>query len=170
MSKKLWSGAQPFFNTCQCIFFARVVDILDIGHSRSGHQITSSDLTSEKKCNARYSYTDWPPVALTLSRVDIRNSVYKYLSQNLDIGDLRSGQFATSQLCICQWEKIERRLFWTKPLETFSNIGLRVDLTSWIGRFQSVIPPHVPDVISGHAKGLKQFFGKNFWKRQATEI
>ena len=37
----------------------------------------------------------------------------KCISQNFDIGDLRSGQFFDLSI-ISQWEKNERRLFWTK--------------------------------------------------------
>ena len=37
-----------FWYTSSYIFSARVVKISDPGHSRSGHQVTSSDLTSEK--------------------------------------------------------------------------------------------------------------------------
>ena len=37
-----------FWHTCSCIFSAHVVKISDPGHLRSGHQVTPSDLTSEK--------------------------------------------------------------------------------------------------------------------------
>ena len=37
-----------FLHACSYIFSAHVVKISDSGHSRSGHQVTSSDLTSEK--------------------------------------------------------------------------------------------------------------------------
>ena len=40
----------------------------------SGHQVTSSDLTSES-LNVRHSYTD-KPIALKLSAIDIRDSIY----------------------------------------------------------------------------------------------
>ena len=38
------------------------------------------------------------------------------ISQNFDIGDLRSGQFCDLSI-ISQWEKNERRLFWTKTVQ-----------------------------------------------------
>ena len=43
-------GAQRrrFWYTCSYIISAHVVKISDLGRSRSGHQVTSSDLTSEK--------------------------------------------------------------------------------------------------------------------------
>ena len=51
ISKKKNGGAQRrrFWCTCSYIFFARVLKVSDPGHSRSGHQVTSSDpdLTSE---------------------------------------------------------------------------------------------------------------------------
>ena len=37
----------------------------------------------------------------------------KCIYDNFDIGDLRSGQFCD---LLSQWEKIERRLFWTKRI------------------------------------------------------
>ena len=40
----------------------------------------------------------------------------KCISQNFDIGDLRSGQFWDLSI-ISQWEKNERRLFWTKNIQ-----------------------------------------------------
>ena len=39
----------------------------------------------------------------------------KCISQNFDIGDLRSGQFCDLSI-ISQWEKNERRLFWKKTI------------------------------------------------------
>ena len=42
----LWGGASGFWHTLSYIFSAYVVKILDPGHARSGHQVTSSDLTS----------------------------------------------------------------------------------------------------------------------------
>ena len=46
--KKKRRGALPFWHTCSYISFAHVVNISDQGLSRSGHQVTSSDLTSKQ--------------------------------------------------------------------------------------------------------------------------
>ena len=42
------AASRRFWYTCLCIFSAHVVEISDPGHSRSGHQVTSIDITSEK--------------------------------------------------------------------------------------------------------------------------
>ena len=47
------AGPGGLKDTCSYIFPAHFVKISDPGHSRSGHQVTSSDLTSEKnECSA----------------------------------------------------------------------------------------------------------------------
>ena len=63
------------WHTCSYIFSAYILKIVDPGHSRSGHQVTSSDLTSES-LNARHRYTEWL-ITLKLSPIDIRNNTYK---------------------------------------------------------------------------------------------
>ena len=48
MSQKQRRRAPPSFGHLLIHFSAHIVKISDPGHSRSGHKITSSDLTSEK--------------------------------------------------------------------------------------------------------------------------
>ena len=57
---KTATSAAVFCTPVLTSFSEYVVKIVGPGHSRSGHQVTSSDLTSEKSLNARHSYTDWP--------------------------------------------------------------------------------------------------------------
>ena len=98
-----------FWHACSYIFSANV-KISELGRSRSGHQVTWSDLTSEKGwifaittrtdrflCN--FQRLIWVAVSL------------KRLSPDFDIGDLRSGQFCDLSV-FSQWEKIERRYLW----------------------------------------------------------
>ena len=44
--RKRRSGVHPFWHTCLYICSAYIVKVSDPGHSRSGHQVTPSDLTS----------------------------------------------------------------------------------------------------------------------------
>ena len=46
LSKNDGAQRRCFWHTLSYIFSAHVVEILDPGHARSGHQVTSSDLTS----------------------------------------------------------------------------------------------------------------------------
>ena len=46
LSKKGGAVCRHFWHTLSYIFSAHVVKIADPGHARSGHQVTSSDLTS----------------------------------------------------------------------------------------------------------------------------
>ena len=93
--------------------------ISDPSHWRSGHQVTSSDLTCRKNLNARHSCTHWP-ITNFQRWISVTVSI-KYLYHNFDIGDPRSGQFCDLSI-LNQWEKIERRLFWAKTiLNTFKH-------------------------------------------------
>ena len=67
-----------------------------------------------KSLNARQSYIDLT-ITLKLSAIDTIKMSTKCISQNFDIGDLRSGQFC-DLFILSQWEKIEKRLFWMKPI------------------------------------------------------
>ena len=89
--------------------------MLDPGHSRSGHQVTSSDLTSEKlwmfviatpKDRSPWNFQRLISLPVSMKRT----------SRNFDIGDLRSGQFCDLSI-ISQWEKNERRLSCTKTIQ-----------------------------------------------------
>ena len=62
---------------CSYIYSAHVVKSSDPGHSRSGHQVTSSDLTSEKVRMLVICYTECP-ITLKLPTIDIRTT-YQYL-------------------------------------------------------------------------------------------
>ena len=48
--------------------------------------------------------------------------------------------------------------FARKPFKTLSNIGLQVELTSWlVGIMWPVTPRHVAKVISGHGRSSAVF-------------
>ena len=77
------------------------------------------------------------------------------ISQNFHIGDSRSGKFCNLYI-ISKWEKIERRLFWTKTI--------RNALKHWItGRLDTLSrnianPPYIiTKVISGHKRSPAVF-------------
>ena len=91
-----------------------VVKILDPGHSRSGHQVTSSDFTSEKvwmlviaSSNGQSPWNFQRLISVTVS--------IKCISRNLYISGPASGQFCDFSI-ISQWEKFETHLFWTKTI------------------------------------------------------
>ena len=72
-----------FFASCSCLFSAHFVKISDPGHSWSGHQVTSSDLTwhLRKTLNIRHSYTE-RPITLKLAAIDIGTRIYEtYISE-----------------------------------------------------------------------------------------
>ena len=94
ISKTAARSAAVFFflYTCLYIFSAHVVKIAELGRSRSGHQVTSSDLTSEKVWMLVIAtpnvWSSWNYEQLISVPVSI-----KCISQNFDIHDRRSGQF-----------------------------------------------------------------------------
>ena len=89
--KKRRRYVPPFLAHLFMHLFRIVVKISDPGHPRSGHQVTSSDLTSWS-LNARYSYTEWL-ITWKLSVIDIHNSIYKTFISEFWYRWLRSGQF-----------------------------------------------------------------------------
>ena len=115
-SKKRRRRSHPFLETCSCTFSTHV-KISDQSHSRSGHQLTSSGLTSES-LNAHHSYTDWRTLWNFQRLIRITIST-KCLSRNFDIDDLRSGQLcdlSITYMYISQVDKNERRLFRTETI------------------------------------------------------
>ena len=104
ISQKRWHGAPPFWNILSYIVSAHVVNISDQSHSRSGHQITSSDLTSVKTAT---------PALAALSDRSLSNfqelikatACTKFVSRRFDVGDQSSGQFHA--LSHYQWERAQ---------------------------------------------------------------
>ena len=88
----------------------------------------------------------------------------KYMSGNFDIGDgdPRSGHFATSPLYIGQWEKIERRLFWTKTIRN----TLKHRVTGGLYTLNRNIAISDPSTCR---QGHQQFFRKNLLWRQTSD-
>ena len=84
----------------------------DLGFSRSGHQVTSSDLTSEKLRMFVISTQNAQSPCNCKQLISVPVSM-KCISRNFDIHDPRSGQFCDLSI-ISQWGKNERRLFWKK--------------------------------------------------------
>ena len=119
-----------FLHTCLYIFSAHFVKISDAGHSGSGHQVMSSDLTLEKVLmlviatpNVRSSWNFQRLISLTVS--------VKRISRNFYIGELRLGQCC--ELAITsQWGQNESHLFWTKTIRNIlkHRITGRLDVLS----------------------------------------
>ena len=91
VSKNASAEHRRVWQACSYIFSAHA-QILDPGYSRSGHQDTTSDLTSEKV----WMHVIATPNDRTLWNIQWLISVLvsiKCLSRNFDIGDLSSCQF-----------------------------------------------------------------------------
>ena len=151
-------GAQRrrFWYTCSYIISAHVVKISDLGRSRSGHQVTSSDLTSEKVQRLAIA-TPTERSLWNFQRLIWVTVCIKCISRIFDICDLRSGQFCDLSI-ISQWEKIEMRLFWT-------NIVQNALKHRFIGKHDTlnrknapVTPLCAPEVISGHERSPAVFW------------
>ena len=104
-----------FWHTCVYIFSAHVVKTSDQGHSRSGHQATSSDLTSEKVWmlvtatpNARSPWNFERLISLPVS--------IKYISRNFVIDDPRSGRFWDLSITSTSMGESKRHIFWKKTI------------------------------------------------------
>ena len=120
---------RPFCHTYPYAISAHV-KISEPDHWRSGHQVASSALTSEKVCMLVIATpNDWSP--WNLQRLISLTVSIKCLSGSFDVGDPRSGQFCDLSI-ISKWEKIERRLFWTKAIgNTLEHrITVRIDTLS----------------------------------------
>ena len=161
------SGPQRhrFWHTLSYIFSAYVVNLSDPGHTRSGHQVASSDLTSWRVWMlVKATPTEWFPwnyqwlIQVTVS--------IKCISPSFDIGDQRSGQFCDLSPK-CQWEKIEKRLFWTKTiLNTFSlkhKITGTIDTSHPESKNCHQCPLFMTLRSLQVMKGHWQFLGNNFW-------
>ena len=146
------SQRRRFWYTSSYIFSTRVVKISGPGRSRSGHQVTSNNLTWEKfECSLAIlnAQSLWKFQRL----ISVPASI-KCKSRNFYIGHPRTGQF-------CDLSIIRRKMkvasFGRKPLETLSNINLQVHVTPWVGIKRTVIPRHVANVISGHERSPAVF-------------
>ena len=146
-----WRGAPPFLAHLFIHFFA-LVKVSDPGLSRSGHQVTTSDLTSEKVWIHVVATPNDRPLS-KLPAIDIRNSIYEmFISQFWYRWPKVRSILRPREIIISQWRKNERRQFWKQPFETLSNIKLQVELTPWVGILRPVTPRHVFKVISGHER------------------
>ena len=81
------------------------------GQVTRSRQVTSP----HKSLNARQSYTDWK-IALKLSAIDTRNSVYKMFVSEFLYWWHKDGQVNFVTFIISQWEEIEKRLFWSETI------------------------------------------------------
>ena len=131
ISKNVVAQRRRFWYTCLCTLSAHVVKTSDPGHSRSGYQVTSSDVTSENVWmlvkstpNARSPWNFERLISLPVS--------IKRWSWNFDIRDPRSGQLCDLSIK-SQWEKKWKAHLLKEKHETLSDIGLQVDLTPWVG-------------------------------------
>ena len=122
----------------------------------SHHQVTSSDLTSEKVWMLLITTpTERPPWHFQwFIRVIVS---VKFMSRNFYIGDLRSDQFC--DLCIIsQREKNDRRLIWNETIPNnlkHRDTGKLDTLNRKIAT--SDTDPHVSEVISGHERSPAVF-------------
>ena len=80
----------------------------------------------------------------------------KCKSQHFDIGGIRSGQFCDRSI-ISEWEKIEKRLFWTKTI--LSTLKQRVTgrIDTQNRKIVTSDPLYDPKVISGHERSPAVF-------------
>ena len=99
ISWKQWGERWRFWSICSCIFFAQLVKIWDPGHSRSGHQVTIDDLTSEKVW--MLVYTEWLS-PWNFQRVISVTVSMKRLSQNFLYQWPKVSQFCDLSI-ISQW-------------------------------------------------------------------
>ena len=119
------------WHTCSYIFSAHIVKILDPSHSRSGSTGHFKWPHLRKSLNACHSYTDWP-IALKLSTIDIRHSIYK--------------------MYVSQWEIIQRRLFRTKTIQNTLKQRVAGRLDTLNPKIATSDPSSYPEVISVHDK------------------
>ena len=115
-SKKQWSRAPPFFTHCLYIFFAHLKSS-DQGRSRSGHQVTSSDLTSES-LNARHprNYTTTARSPRNFQQLIWVTVSIKCRSRNFEIGDLSTCQFCNISITLkANGRKLKGGSFGRKP-------------------------------------------------------
>ena len=156
IAKTALRSATVFCHAVFCNLAAHVVKISDLGRSRSGHQVTSSDLTSEKVQRLAIA-TSTERSLWNFQRLIWVTVCIKCISRIFDICDLRSGQFCDLSI-ISQWEKIEMRLFWT-------NIVQNALKHRFIGKHDTlnrknapVTPLCAPEVISGHERSPAVFW------------
>ena len=147
IARKQRPAASPFlvhliihlFRICCEAFRPRSHKDRSPGHAKWPHLM--------KSLNTRQSYTDWM-ISLKLSVIPVS---IKCISPNFDIGDQRSGQFCDLSIK-CQWEKIEKRLFWTKTvLNTLKHhVTGKIDTLNW--KIATIDPSSWPQ---GHFRSWK---------------
>ena len=81
----------------------------------------------------------------------------KCISRNFHVLDPRSGQFCNLSIRYVNGRKMKGVSFGRKLSEILSNIGLQVDLTSWVGILRPVTPRRVAKIISGHERSPAVF-------------
>ena len=82
------------------------------GQVNRSRQVTSP----QKSLKARHSYTEWP-ITLKLLPIDIRNSICKMCISEVWYRWPKVRSVLWPQIIgMCQKEKIERSMFWTKPI------------------------------------------------------
>ena len=114
ISKKGSTERHRFWHTYLYIASAHIVKISDRGHSTSGHQITPSDLTSEKVRMLVIATANDRSLRNFQILISVAVSM-KCVSRNFGVGNLRSGQFYDLSIA-SQREKNEGRLLWTKTI------------------------------------------------------
>ena len=141
------------------IFSAHVAKNLDPGHSRSGRQVTSSDLTLEKNLNARHTYGDWT-TALKLSEIDTSSSIYKMLILEFWYWWPRVRPILRPLQCLSQWKNWKANKTILNTLKHWDTY--RFDTLS--RKTASSDPPPLMTPRSLQVmKGHQQFFGCNSW-------
>ena len=125
-------SAAIFGSPIHLLFFPRMLRKFQTQVTQ-GQVTRSNQATSpQKKVNVRHSCTEWL-ITLKLSAIDIPSSIYKMFISEFWYRWHKIRSILRPLHYTSQWEKIERRLFWTKlPLETLSNIGLQLKPEYWI--------------------------------------
>ena len=141
-------AAPLFLVACSYIFSTHIVKIPDPG--RSGHQVTSSELTSESVWIFVITIPDarspWNLQQLISALLSI-----KCISLNFNVLDPRSDQFYDLSI-ISQWEKNERRLFWNKTIGKTHKHQVIGRLDTLSRNIITSDPRSVTNVTSGHER------------------
>ena len=131
------NGAQRgrVLHTLSHILSALFLKISAEGHLRSGHQVKSSDPTSENICDCAVA-TVLKGSTSDFQELTMVSVLTKRISRNFDFSDLSSGQFS-DQTILWQWENVQM-LFIPK---------LRRDLVNYIK-----IANYIKTIVRGTVK------------------
>ena len=153
-----------FWHTCPYIFSAHFVKISD-----PGHQVTSSDITSQKVLmlviatltdRSHWNFQRLTSVTVGSYKICISEFWYRWPKVRSILRPLHHQ---------VNGRKLKAACYRRKPFETLKH-RLQVELTSWMVMLWPVPPPFVGEVISGHERSSAVFRQQFFIKRQARAL